>query len=61
MNKLFKQVSLSIRHLTYFLIAVLFLSSLDISFWGLFAVLISVEKFEIPEHLLTLFNVFSPV
>ena len=60
MNKLFKQVGLSKRHLTYFLISVLFLSSLEISFWGLFAVLISVEQFEIPEPLLTLFNDFSP-
>ena len=60
MNKLFKQVGLSKRHLTYFLILVLFLSSLEVSFWGLFAVLISVEQFEIPEPLLTLFNDFSP-
>lgn len=60
MNKLFKQVGLSKRHITYFLISVLFLSSLEIIFWGLFAVLISIEQFEIPEPLRTLFNEFSP-
>jgi len=60
MNKLFKQIGLSKRHSTYFLISVLFISSLEISFWGLFAVLISVEQFDIPEPFLRLLNNSSP-
>jgi ABC-type multidrug transport system fused ATPase/permease subunit len=60
MNKLFKQIGLSKRHSIYFLISVLFISSLEISFWGLFAVLISVEQFDVPEPFLGLLNNSSP-